>query len=61
MTQEIIEKSLTEAIQKHEQGAVIMMELPRDAYFESNIFTIKLLIDSGFEGVYISFHRPFKT
>ena len=61
MVQEIIEKSLLETIKKNEQGAVIMMELPKDTYFESNTDSIKLLTDQGFQGIYISFNRPFEN
>lgn len=56
-----IEKSLETAIKKHKTGTVIMMELPAEAYFEANSATVKLLTGKGFEGVYVSFHRPFKS
>ena len=59
MANKLIEKSLSAAINRHKKGAVIMMELPEDAYFEANIATVKLLTSKGFEGVYVSFHRPF--
>jgi len=53
--------SLEQVIQENKQGIVIMMELPADTYFEANSNTIKLLINRGFEGIYISFQRPFKN
>src|ERR1051326_4714274 len=53
--------NLEEAIKKHSEGAVIMMELPTDNYFGSNIDSIKLLTSKGFEGIYVSFQRPFSN
>ncbi len=61
MANQLIEKSLSAAINKHKKGAVIMMELPEDTYLEANIATVKLLTSKGFEGVYVSFHRPFRS
>ena len=54
-------KQLAEALKKHKQGSIVMMELPTDAYFESNVESVKLLTGKGFGGVYISFQRPFKN
>jgi KaiC/GvpD/RAD55 family RecA-like ATPase len=61
MTKESGNVSLEQVIQENKQGIVIMMELPADTYFEANSNTIKLLINRGFEGIYISFQRPFKN
>lgn len=61
MVEELANKSLEQVIQEGNQGAIIMMELPADAYFDANSDTIKLLTDEGFEGIYISFQRPFKN
>ena len=54
-------RQLADALKKHKEGSIVMMELPTDAYFESNISSIKLLASKGFGGVYISFQRPFKN
>ena len=54
-------KQLSEALKKHKQGAIVMMELPAESYFESNIASIKLLTSKGLGGVYISFQRPYKN
>ena len=43
----------------HKEGRVVMMELPAEAYFKAASDTIKSLVINGFEGVYISFQRPF--
>lgn len=41
--------------------SAVMMELPAERYFEEATKSVKSLLDSGFEGVYISFQRPFKN
>ena len=61
MSMGIIPKSFSSALNKHRQGAIILMELPEEHYFEANTSTIKLLIKKGYEGIYVSFHRPFKN
>ena len=54
-------ETLKETIKKYENGAVIMIELPTESYFEASSSSIKALMNEGFEGVYISFQRPFKN
>jgi KaiC/GvpD/RAD55 family RecA-like ATPase len=54
-------KSIEQAIQMNKHGVIIMIELPITAYFEMNSSTIKLLTNQGFEGIYISFQRPFQN
>jgi KaiC/GvpD/RAD55 family RecA-like ATPase len=61
MINDITNNSLIKAIEKHKEGAVILMELPSESYFKSNSSTIKLLTGNGFEGIYISFNRPFRN
>jgi KaiC/GvpD/RAD55 family RecA-like ATPase len=61
MITETVNNSMRDVIKRHKEGAVIMMELPEEAYFEANSTTIKALTSNGFEGIYISFHRPFKN
>jgi KaiC/GvpD/RAD55 family RecA-like ATPase len=58
---ENIKESLEKAIKKFRNGAVIMMELPTESYFDASSSSIKALMNEGFEGVYISFQRPFKN
>lgn len=50
-----------DSIIKNPKKAVIMLELPTDAYFGINAKNIKTLVQNGFEGVYISSQRPFKN
>jgi KaiC/GvpD/RAD55 family RecA-like ATPase len=64
MVKEAIEASLETAIERHseiKEGRIIMLELPAEAYLESNVATIHVLTKRGYDGVYISFHRPFKS
>lgn len=61
MLKDETKKSIEQAIQMDKHGVIIMMELPVNAYFETNFSTIKLLTNQGFQGVYISFQRPFKN
>ena len=61
MTKQIIKNSLSAAIKRHKEGAVIMMELPAESYLEANLVSVELLTRLGFEGVYVSFHRPFNN
>ena len=49
MTTESGNNSLEQVLQKDKQGAIIMMELPADTYFEANSDAIKLLINNGFD------------
>jgi KaiC/GvpD/RAD55 family RecA-like ATPase len=37
------------------------MELPAEQYFEANVSSVKTLTGNGFEGVYVSFQRPFNN
>ena len=53
------EKQFAAIIENPEAGNVVMMEHPADSYFEANSSTIKQLTSEGFEGVYLSFQRPF--
>jgi len=58
---EIIRICLSETIKKCKDGASVVLELPTENYFQVNVSSAKFLIDSGFEGVYVSFQRPFKN
>lgn len=58
MTKEYTQE-LLQAIRRHENGSIIMTELPGDNYIQVAAASLKSLLDDGFEGVYISFQRPF--
>ena len=51
--------SLLQLLQQYDNRVVLMIEQPADGYFEYNIETIRILIENGFKGIYISFQRPF--
>jgi len=55
------ENELETALARHDKGAVIMLELPAENYFEANASSVKFLTTNGYEGVYVSFNRPFKN
>lgn len=61
MLKDETKKSFEQAIQMDKHGIIIMIELPITAYFEMNSSTIKLLTNQGFQGIYISFQRPYKN
>ena len=52
-------KGLKNSISRKDKSSIILIELPSDVYFSANSETIKLLTGMGYEGVYISFNRPY--
>jgi len=56
---DIIHSSLSETIDKYNKGATVLLELPAESYFIANSASVRFLTDNGFEGVYISFQRPY--
>jgi len=58
MSVTISSPSLLQLLQNHDNRAVIMIEQSAEGYLESSI---KILLDNGFEGMYISFQRPFNN
>lgn len=58
---EIVRISLADTIKKHQQGSTIMLELPIENYFTANTTSVKFLLEQGFEGVYVSFQRPYEN
>jgi KaiC/GvpD/RAD55 family RecA-like ATPase len=61
MAKQSINKNLAEALHEYKSGAIFMMELTAERYLEENLASVKLLLTKSFEGVYISFHRPFNN
>lgn len=57
--------NVTKLIEKHvakQKGKwVFMFELPEEQYFEVNLETVKVLINKGYSGLYISLHRPYQN
>lgn len=56
---EIINSSLAETINKHNKRAAIILELPTDNYCFANSASVRYLTENGYEGLYISFQRPY--
>lgn len=56
-----IENAVSEAIERHMQGGVIMLQLPAEEYFESNAASVRELTRRNFEGVYVSFRWPYRN
>ena len=61
ITDKIIKNSLADTINKYKQGASVLLELPLENYFNASMITVKYLVDNGYQGVYVSFQRPFEN
>lgn len=57
----IITNSLVNSISKYEHGGTFLLELPSDNYFFANSVSVKCLTKKGYDGVYVSFQRPFEN
>ena len=53
--------SLRDAMKGCDKGSVILLESPAEGYFEVNLESVRFLLDDGYEGVYMSFQRPFNN
>lgn len=58
---EVINSSLAKTIEKYHNGAMVMLELPVENYVVANSSSVKFLTENGFEGIYVSFQRPFEN
>ena len=54
-------KALNQAIEQYENEGVILLEIPAENYIHTNIDSMKSMVKNGFEGIYISFQRPFSN
>jgi len=52
---------LNQFVKDHENGSFVLLESPVESYFDYNIESIDYLLNEGFEGVYVSFQRPFNN
>jgi KaiC/GvpD/RAD55 family RecA-like ATPase len=59
MLESTIDQSLVNVMNKNKHGIVIMTELPTENYFDISASCIKRMVDEGYQGIYISFQRPF--
>ena len=61
LARRVYNRFLTKALSNIDKESVIMIESPADNYLDANISSIKTMIDNGFEGIYLSFQRPFRN
>jgi len=61
LARRVYNRFLNKALSDLDKESVIMIESPAENYLDANISSIKTMIDYGFEGVYISFQRPFRN
>ena len=54
-------RELNKKIKNHKNGTIILQEVPAENYLEANVSSIKSLLDNGYEGIYMSFQRPYKN
>jgi len=52
-------KFLNQFVKDHENGSFVLLESPAESYFDYNIQSVNYLLNEGFQGVYVSFQRPF--
>jgi len=53
--------SLRDTMKDCGKGSVILLESPAEGYLDVNLESVRFLLDSGYEGVYMSFQRPFNN
>jgi len=61
ISNEVMNTFLAGTIEKHKQGAMVMVELPTEKYFLVNVASVRYFTDNGFEGIYVSFQRPYNN
>ena len=52
---------LNQFVKDHENGSFVLLESPVESYFDYNVESIDYLLNEGFQGVYVSFQRPFNN
>jgi archaellum biogenesis ATPase FlaH len=52
---------LNQFVKDHKDGSYVLLESPAESYFEANIQSVDYLLNEGFQGVYVSFQRPFNN
>lgn len=53
--------SFDQSILQNDVNNIFLLEIPAERYIETNINSIKSMINYGFIGVYVSFQRPFNN
>ena len=54
-------EAINKALKENKNASVFLLETPADNYLEANLASIRSLVNNGFEGVYLSFQRPFNN
>jgi KaiC/GvpD/RAD55 family RecA-like ATPase len=52
---------LKERLKTYNEGSIVVIQTPAENYLETNISSVKSMVDNGYEGIYLSFQRPFKN
>lgn len=52
---------LNQFVKDHKDGSYVLLESPAESYFDANIKSVDYLLNEGFQGVYVSFQRPFNN
>jgi len=58
---EKVDNFLSEKVGKYSNGGVIFLEFPSEKYFDMIIATLKYLTNNGYQGIYVSFQRPYNN
>ena len=52
---------IKERLKTYNEGSIVVIQTPAENYLETNISSVKSMVDNGYEGIYLSFQRPFKN
>ena len=52
---------LKERLKSFNEGSIVVIHTPVENYLDTNISSVKSMVDNGYEGIYLSFQRPFKN
>jgi hypothetical protein len=54
-------ETINQAIKENKDASVILLETPADNYLDVNLASVQTLLKTGYEGVYLSFQRPYNN
>jgi len=54
-------KILNNKIKNNTGDSIFVLEIPVDNYFETNLESVRLMLNHNYEGVYLSFQRPYNN
>jgi len=52
---------LKERLKSFNEGSIVVIHTPVENYLDTNISSVKSMEEDGYEGIYLSFQRPFKN